>query len=306
MDKEDFISTKSGHRIWYRSVGHGSAIPLLTLHGGPGAGHDYLEPLEHLSSERPVIFYDQLGCGKSDKPEARPMWTIERFADEVDEVRAALSLDRIHLLGHSWGGWLGIEYLLRQPKGVVSVVLASTSASAPQFSAECDRLIGEMPDKMQRALREHGLTADYAHPDYQEAMMEFYKRHVCRLPEWPDCVMRTIANLEGNQVYETLNGPNEFSTIGNLRYWNRTPDLHRIKLPVLLTCGRYDELGEACARTILDRVANGRLQIFEHSAHLAHVEESKVYMECVSAFLRDAEQRSQHARRGDQSQFRPD
>jgi proline-specific peptidase len=296
MDNEGFISIKSGHRLWYKIVGQGSAIPLLTLHGGPGAGHDYLEPLEALSSERPVIFYDQLGCGRSDKPDARPMWTIERFADEVDEVRDALGLDRIHLLGHSWGGWLGIEYLLRQPRGIVSVVLASTSASTPQFSAECDRLISEMPDRMQRALRGHGLTGNYGHPDYEEAMMEFYKRHVCRLPEWPDCVLRTIANLEGNQVYETLNGPNEFSTIGNLRYWNRIPDLHRIELPVLLTCGRYDELGETCARTILDRVANGRLHVFERSAHLAHVEEPQAYMECVSAFLRDVENSSPHSR----------
>lgn len=292
MEKEGFITISGGHRLWYRIAGQGNAIPLLTLHGGPGGGHDYLEPLDALGSERPVIFYDQLGCGRSDRPDARPMWTIERFADEIDEVRAALGLERIHLLGHSWGGWLGIEYLLRRPKGIIGAVLASTSASTQQFTAECDRLIGEMPDKMQRALREHGLAGNYANPDYQEAMMEFYKRHVCRLPEWPDCVMRTVANLDGNHVYDTMNGPNEFTTIGNLRYWNRIPDLHQINLPVLLTCGRYDELGEACARTILDRIAGGRLQVFEHSAHLAHVEEPGAYMECVSAFFRDAESRT--------------
>lgn len=289
MDREGFITLKSGHRVWYRIVGQDRGIPLLTLHGGPGAGHDYLEPLEDLGSDRLVIFYDQLGCGRSDKPDARPMWTIERFADEVDEVRAALGLERIHLLGHSWGGWLAIEYLLRQPEGVDSAVLASTSASTPQFTAECERLIGEMPEKMQTALRQHGSTGNYAHPDYQEAMTEFYQRHLCRLSDWPDCVMRTVANLEGNQVYDTINGPNEFTTIGNLRYWNRTPDLQQIGLPVLLTCGRYDELGEACSRTILDGVANGRLQIFEKSAHVAHVEEPLAYVECVSAFFRDVE-----------------
>ena len=291
MAREGFITISTGHRIWYKIVGDGSGIPLLTLHGGPGAGHDYLEPLEALGSERPVIFYDQLGCGKSDKPDARPMWTIERFADEIDEVRAALGLERIHLLGQSWGGWLGIEYLLRQPAGIVSAVLASTSASIPQFTRECERLIGEMPEEMQRSLREHGLTGNYADPGYQAAMMEFYKRHLCRLPEWPDCVMRTVANLDGNQVYDTINGPNEFTTIGNLRYWNRIPDLHQIRVPVLLTCGRYDELGEVCSRTILDRIADGRLEIFEHSAHVAHAEEPDAYNNTVAAFFRAVENR---------------
>ncbi|MCB1431747.1 MAG: proline iminopeptidase-family hydrolase [Alphaproteobacteria bacterium] len=291
MAREGFITISTGHRIWYKIVGDGSGVPLLTLHGGPGAGHDYLEPLEALGNGRPVIFYDQLGCGKSDKPDARPMWTIERFADEIDEVRAALGLERIHLLGQSWGGWLGIEYLLRQPAGIVSAVLASTSASIPQFTRECERLIGEMPEEMQRALREHGLTGNYADPGYQAAMMEFYKRHLCRLPEWPDCVMRTVANLDGNQVYDTINGPNEFTTIGNLRYWNRIPDLHQIRVPVLLTCGRYDELGEVCSRTILDRIADGRLEIFEHSAHVAHAEEPDAYNNTVAAFFRAVENR---------------
>ena len=291
MSREGFITISTGHRLWYKIVGEGSGTPLLTLHGGPGAGHDYLEPLEALGNDRPVIFYDQLGCGKSDKPDARPMWTIERFADEIDEVRAALGLERIHLLGQSWGGWLGIEYLLRQPAGIVSAVLASTSASIPQFTRECERLIGEMPEEMQRALREHGLTGNYADPGYQAAMMEFYKRHLCRLPEWPGCVMRTVANLDGNQVYDTINGPNEFTTIGNLRYWNRIPDLHQIRVPVLLTCGRYDELGEVCSRTILDRIPDGRLEIFEHSAHVAHAEEPDAYNNTVAAFFSAVENR---------------
>lgn len=292
MREERYITLKSGHRLWCRIVGKGEGIPLLTLHGGPGAGHDYLEPLEALASDRPVIFYDQLGCGKSDRPDARPMWTIERFADEVDEVRAALGLDRVHILGQSWGGWLGIEYLLRQPRGLVSFVLASTSASIPEFSAVCDRLIGELPEAMQRALREHGILGHYDHPDYQAAAMEFYKRHVCRLPEWPDCVMRTVANLDGNQVYDTINGPNEFTTIGNLRYWDRTAKLHEIKTPVLLTCGRFDELGPSCAQTMLDRIPDSRLVIFEHSAHMPHVEEPDDYMKTVSEFIAEIEARS--------------
>lgn len=291
MDGGNFITLKSGHRIWYKIVGAGKAIPLLTLHGGPGAGHDYLEPLEALAAERPVIFYDQLGCGKSDKPDARALWTIERFADEIDEVRSALGLDRLHMLGQSWGGWLGVEYLLRHPPGLVSFVLASTSASIPEFTAECNRLIAEMPGAMQQALSHHGMRGDYEHPDFVAAMTEFYKRHVCRLASWPDCLMRTVANLDRNQVYDTINGPNEFTTIGNLRYWDRTDELHTIKTPVLLTCGRYDELGPSCSQTMLKRIPHSRMQVFEHSAHTAHIEEPAAYMACVSSFLREIEQR---------------
>jgi proline iminopeptidase len=135
---EGFVSVEGG-RVWYRSVGSGG-IPLLLLHGGPGAGHDYLEPLEMLAADRQVVFYDQLGCGRSDRPDNSALWRIERFVTEVAQLRRALGLSHIHLLGHSWGGWLAIEYLLSQPAGVVSVVLASTSASLPEVVTEIRRL----------------------------------------------------------------------------------------------------------------------------------------------------------------------
>jgi len=236
-----------------------------------------------------VIFYDQLGCGRSDKPDIPALWTIERFADEVDEVRRALGLGRCHLLGQSWGGWLAIEYMFRQPAGLVSAVLASTSASVPQFRAECDRLIAEMPEPHRTTLQQLGARGEFLHPDYQAAMMEFYRRHVCRLEEWPPCLMRTAANLDGNQVYNAINGPNEFTVIGNLRYWDRVADLSQIGLPVLITCGRHDELGPACARTLQDGIPDARTVIFEDSAHCAHIEEAADYLTAVRQFLAGAE-----------------
>lgn len=286
---ERTITLANGYRIWTRTVGSGPGLPLLLLHGGPGAGHDYLEPLEGLGSARSVVFYDQLGCGKSDKPDRPALWTIERFADEVDEVRAALGLGRCHILGQSWGGWLAIEYALRQPAGVASLVLASTSASVPQFRDECTRLIGEMPEPHRTALTHHGRRAEFEHPDYQAATDEFYKRHVCRLADWPACLMRTVENLHGNQVYETVNGPNEFTVIGNLRYWDRITDLPQLSLPVLITCGRYDELGPACAATLQDAIPDARTVIFEHSAHCAHIEEPERYLAAVERFLEEVD-----------------
>ena len=275
----------NGYKVWTKTVGDGLGLPLLLLHGGPGGGHDYLEPLEALSCDRPVIFYDQLGCGKSDIPENRALWTIERFADEVQEVREALGLKRCHMLGQSWGGWLGIEYMLRQPAGLQSFVLASTSASVPQFSAECDRLISELPQEHKEALQYHGARGEFEHEAYTAAEAVFYSRHLCRLEEWPDCILRTVENLHHNTVYETINGPNEFTTIGNLRYWDRTPDLEQIKIPVLITCGRHDELGPACATTLHEGISNAEMVIFEKSAHVSHIEESEAYRELISQFL---------------------
>jgi len=283
---EHWIDLASGHRLWSRRIEGGPGLPLLLLHGGPGAGHDYLEPLAALAEDRPVIFYDQLGCGRSDRPDDPALWTIGRFADEVAEVRAALGLERCHILGQSWGGWLLVEYLLRRPPGVASAVLASTSASIPLFAAECRRLIGLMAPDHQRALAEHGARGDYAHPEYLAAVAAFYDRHLCRLPDTPDCLARTIANLDGNPVYLTINGPNEFTTIGNLRDWDRTADLHLIEAPVLITCGRHDELGPACAAPMQAGLRNARTVIFEHSAHVAHLEEPELYIATVAGFLR--------------------
>ena len=280
------ITLSNGHRIWTHTVGDGPGAPLLLLHGGPGAGHDYLEPMGGLGAQRPVVFYDQLGCGKSDIPDNRALWTIERFADEVAEVRQILGLERCHILGQSWGGWLAIEYLLRQPDGVASAVLASTSASIPEFSAECARLIDELPEPHRTALIERGAAGEYEHDEYLAAEEVFYQRHLCRLAPWPDPILRSIENLHHTPVYDAINGPNEFTTIGNLRYWDRRPDLARIATPVLVTCGRHDELGPACATTLTQGIPDAREQIFEDSAHVAHLEETDAYLDCVETFLK--------------------
>lgn len=283
---ERMLELDNGYKVWTKTVGSGPGLPLLLLHGGPGAGHDYLEPLETLGSERPVIFYDQLGCGKSDQPDRNGLWTIERFADEVQDVRDQLGLDHCHVLGQSWGGWLGVEYLLRQPKGLASFVLASTSASIPEFRENCNRLIAEMPAEQRHALQYHGARGAFEHPDYVLARDMFYDRHLMRLKTTPDCVRRTDENIEGNAVYHTINGPNEFTTIGNLRYWDRTADLGQIRTPCLITCGRHDELGPTCAATLQAGIPNSEVVIFEDSSHLSHIEEPEAYAECVSEFLK--------------------
>ena len=288
-EEQGYIDVPGG-QVWYKVVGSGKSVPLLTLHGGPGGGHDYLEPLNALASERPVVFFDQLGCGKSDTPDDVSLWRIDRFVDEVTAVRDALGLDRIHLLGHSWGGWLAIEYMLGAPSGVVSLTLASTSASIPQFVYEAGKLISKLPREMAETMRRLEAEGDFENPEFEAGMMEFYKRHLCRLDPWPDPLMRCLENLDGNIVYETMNGPTEFTVIGNMKDWNRIEKLGEIVAPTLITCGRYDELTPACSRTLRQGIMNSRMHVFERSAHMAHLEETESYLQILSEFLRDFDQ----------------
>ena len=287
MQNEEGRIDVDGYKVWFRRVGEGG-VPLLLLHGGPGAGHDYLETLVGLASNRAVIFYDQLGCGRSDQPADSTLWHIERFVREIDTVRDALCLDRVHILGQSWGGWLAIEYMLGAPRGVESLVLASTSASISQFVDEAQRLIAEMPKSASETIRDHLAAGDYDHPDFEAAVEVFYKRHVCRLDVWPEPLLRTIKNLEaegGHRVYTTMNGPNEFTVIGNLRAWNRRDRLHEITVPTLITVGRYDEITPACAETMHESIPNSQIAVFEESAHCAHLEEPEAYLATVDKFL---------------------
>ena len=290
MREEEGNIDVPGGQVWYKVVGSGESVPLLTLHGGPGGGHDYLEPLNALASERPVVFFDQLGCGKSDTPDDVSLWRIDRFVDEVTAVRDALGLDRIHLLGHSWGGGLAIEYMLGAPSGVVSLTLASTSASIPQFVYEAGKLISKLPREMAETMRRLEAEGDFENPEFEAGMMEFYKRHLCRLDPWPDPIMRSLENLDGNIVYETMNGPTEFTVIGNMKDWNRIEKLGEIVAPTLITCGRYDELTPACSRTLRQGIMNSRMHVFERSAHMAHLEETESYLQILSEFLRDFDQ----------------
>jgi proline-specific peptidase len=280
---EGFVSVEGG-RVWYRSLGSGG-VPLLLLHGGPGAGHDYLEPLEALSADRQVVFYDQLGCGRSDRPDNPALWRIERFVTEVDQLRQALGLSHIHLLGHSWGGWLAIEYLLSKPAGVVSVVLASTSASLPQAIGEIQRLKAQLPHDVRDVMDRYETTGDFVSAEYQAAVMEFYKRHLCRLDPWPDCLMRSVVNLDGNQVYFTMNGPNEFTIVGNLKDWERRDRLHEVNVPTLVTVGGHDEVTLPCAQTIHHGIRGSELAVFDQSSHMAMLEETDAYIRRLVDFL---------------------
>lgn len=286
---EGFI-TFHGYKTWYRIIGEREEVgkyPLLCLHGGPGMAHDYLEPLEQIAGTgRRVIFYDQLGCGKSDHPHNPSMWTVELFVDEVGEVRKTLGLNEIHLLGQSWGGFLAQEYMLTKPSGVKSLALANSAASTRQWIAEASRLRAELPPETQQTLKKHedeGTTDD---PAYISATDVYYRRHLCRLDPWPACLNRTLEQLGRDpEVYNNMWGPTEFHCTGTLKDWDIENRIGEIETPTLILSGRHDESTPAINEVLHQGIRDSEWILFEKSSHTPHLEEMERYMEVLSDFL---------------------
>jgi proline-specific peptidase len=281
-----------GYHTWYKVVDERAAangkLPLLVLHGGPGLPHDYLEDLAQLGGRRPVVFYDQLGCGSSDHPDDPSLWVMDTFVQEVDEVRKALGLDRVHMLGHSWGGWLALEYALGQPDGLVGLVLASTCASVSAFAKEARRLKESLPPEVQEVIDRHEEQGTTDDPEYRQAAMAYTSRWMCRLDRFPEHLVRSVSTMS-QDVYRTMQGP-EWNVTGNLRCWDVTSRLGELAVPVLVTSGRYDEMTPALVDPLVTGIPGAEHVVFEQSAHLAMVEEPDRYRRIVEAFLVRAEQ----------------
>jgi proline-specific peptidase len=272
-----------GGEIAYRIVGEGSRT-LLTLHGGPGATSWYLYSLADLAHDGiRVVFYDQLGCGDSDKPDDPSLWQMGRFVEEVEAVRTALDLGQVDILGQSWGGMLAQEYALAHPEAVRTLILASTICSSPFHRTEIARLVGELPDWARGPIEHAMATGDTSGEEYAAAIEEAYHRHVCRIPYPPD--VERAFNAMAMPVYGAMWGPDEFLFTGNLSEWDVCDRIGAIEAPTLLTVGRHDELTPASSEMIQQRIAGSELAIFEDSGHLSHWEERDRYMRVVRDFL---------------------
>lgn len=280
----------TGGRVAYRIAGaRKKGVPLIVIHGGPGATHEYLEPLEALANERPVVFYDQLGCGDSDKPKNSRLWTIERYARELGELREALKLDRVHILGHSWGTMVAVDYMLTgRPRGVESLVLAAPCLSASRWCADQRAHLRRMPGNFRRIVRRAEAAGEFSSKPYQDAMTQYYKKHVCRLDPWPECVTRSFARLN-TEIYGKMWGPSEFSVRGTLKKYERASRLGRLRLPVLFTAGRHDEASPKSAAYYRSKVAGAELAILEGASHAHHLEKPNEFSRRVRAFLRGSE-----------------
>jgi proline iminopeptidase len=283
---EGYIRVPGG-RVRYVRMGDTGGVPLLVLHGGPGNTHGPLRStLGALANERPVIFYDQLGSGDSDRPHDASLWTTERFVEELACVREALRLDSVHLLGHSWGTMLAASYLIeRKPSGIRSVVFSSPCLSAVRWKADADRLIAALPEEMRRSIAFHESQGNTEAEPYQAAMKAYYGRHVCRLDPLPEVSIRSRAKAN-KDVYMTMWGASEFCPTGNLKTYDVTPRLHEISVPTLFVCGRYDEATPESTSYYRSLVPGSEVHVFERSSHVSYLEEPEAYVDVVGDFLR--------------------
>ncbi len=282
-----------GHDVWYRSVGdeHDGRLPLLILHGGPGATHRYLASLSDLAQGRRVVFYDQIGCGRSAHPADPGFYSAELFVAELDAVRAALGLREVHLLGQSWGGMLAMQYALEPRAGLASIIVADSPADMGHWLSEANRLRAALPADVQATLSAHEAAGTTSDPAYAAAVEVFYRRHVCRLDHWPPEVLETIHALETDGfVYNVMNGPSEFHVIGKLREWSILERLDRITVPTLLLSGAYDEATPAIVGSIAERIPHAEWVLFPASSHMPHVEEPLAFRCAVRGFLAGLEQ----------------
>jgi L-proline amide hydrolase len=235
--------------------------PLIALHGGPGATHGYLLSMADLGKDRKVVFYDQIGNGHSTHLPDRgeDFWTVHLFVRELRNLVTKPGIGAHHVLGQSWGGFLAQEYALTRPDGLTSLLLADTAASFPEFLAEANRLRALLPPDVEQTLRGHEEAGTTDDPEYRDACDIFYRRHVCRLADWPADVVKSFKDIDADPtVYHTMNGPSEFHVIGSIRDWQAADRLPEISVPVLLVSGRHDEVGPIPADAA-DRAAGRRV-----------------------------------------------
>jgi proline iminopeptidase len=285
MVVEGFLDGRFG-LIWYAVHGSSSpGIPLLVLHGGPGVPHDYLEPLAALCDERPVVFYDQFGCGNSDRSSHPASRTLRYFTEELEQVRAGLGLGRVHLLGQSWGCMLAAEYLLsRRPEGVAGMVFSGPCLSAPRFVADLRGYLADMPDELRSVIERCEAAGEFDTPAYEEAVNVFYRKHVCRLDPWPDCLLRSLDKM-GLEVYHGMWGPSEFTMTGTLKDFDCTERLGEITAPTLFTCGRFDEAAPETTAYYQNKLPGSEMVIIEDASHEHHLEKPVEFLTVVREFL---------------------
>jgi proline iminopeptidase len=274
-----------GGTVAYRVVGADEGIPLLVLHGGPGLDSRYLDVLSALAESRPVVFYDQLGSGQSDHPVDPSLWTVNRFVEELETVRAALGLGECHLFGHSWGGIVAAETAASGRSPVRSMAICNTPFSVPRYVSAIEHFRADLPSNVLAVLQRHEATGRTGTPEYSEAVKVYLERHFCRVSPWPRVVQDVMADI-GMQVYLALWGATPFSATGTLQTYDALSRLSAITVPTLLCTGRFCPATPDDTAEYARRIPNATHVVFEHSSHTPMIEEPETFLAVVDTFLR--------------------
>jgi proline iminopeptidase len=287
------IPLKSGHKVWTKRIGNNPDMKVLLLHGGPALTHEYMECFESFFPQAGIEFYhyDQLGSHYSDKPENDSLWTIDRFVDEVEEVRQELGLnkDNFYILGNSWGGILGMEYALKYQQHMKGLLVSHMTADFDRYEAYNAKLRSKMRKSLTDSLDFYEQKEDYHNQEYLDLVFnEYYTKHICRFaPEdWPEPVLRSFGHIN-QHVYEYMQGPSEFVPGGILKHWSVWDDLKTLSVPTLMIGSKYDTMNPDEMKEMATLVQNGRSLHCENGSHLAMWDEQDFFMEGVIDFIKD-------------------
>jgi proline iminopeptidase len=289
------VSTPVGtFNVWTKRFGNNPRIKVLLLHGGPAAGHEYMECFESFFPKEDFEFYeyDQLGSSYSDQPKDSSLWTIDHFVEEVEQVRKALGMnkDNFYILGNSWGGMLGMEYALKYQDNLKGLIISNMMASCTDYGRYADQVLAKQMDpKVLDTIRQIEAKGDFNNPKYFELLMpNFYKQHLCRLNVWPDAVNRSFKHTN-NEIYTMMQGPSEFGIGGRLKNWDRKADLPKIKVPTLTIGAKFDTMDPEHMKWMSTQVQKGRYLYCPNGSHLSMWDDQKIYMDGVIQFIKDVD-----------------
>jgi len=289
------IKTPKGEfKVWTKRFGNNPRIKLLLLHGGPGFTHEYFEALEgYLPAEGiEFIYYDQLGSAFSDQPKDKDLWTTERFVEEVEQVRVTLGLNKenFYLMGHSWGGILAVEYALKYGAHLKGLIISNMMMSIPDYNRYAEDVLAKgMDPAVVKEVKELEAKGQYESPRYMELLIpNFYAKHLCRLPEWPDAFNRAAARAN-KDIYVLMQGPSEFGASGRLEKWDRKADLPRLAMPTLVIAGTHDTMDPAHMKWVSTQVKHGSYLLCPKGSHMSMWDDQATYNQGLIRFLKETD-----------------
>lgn len=289
------IETPKGKfNVWTKQFGNNSKIRVLLLHGGPAATHEYFECFESFFPAEGIefIYYDQLGSAYADQPSDTSLWNVERFVEEVEQVRKALGLNRnnFYLLGHSWGGILATEYALKYQDNLKALIISNMMSSCPDYDRYAENVLSKQMDpKVLAEIKALEAKGDFQNPRYMDLLTEhFYTKHICRIPaaEWPDPVNRGFKHIN-QQIYVMMQGPSEFGISGKLENWDRKTDLPKITVPTLVVGSEFDTMDPEHMKWMSTQVKYGSYLFCPNGSHMSMWDDQKTYMEGLIKFVKE-------------------
>ncbi|WP_420828560.1 proline iminopeptidase-family hydrolase [Fulvivirga sedimenti] len=282
--------------VWTKRTGNNENIKLLFLHGGPGATHEYFECADNFLPSEGIeyYYYDQLGSAYSDEPSDTSLWNIDRFVDEVEQVRIALGLDKsnFYILGHSWGGMLAIEYALKYQQNIKGLIISNMMSSIPEYNQYAQEVLGpQLPKDVLDEIKAFEAAKDYGNERYLELITTYYyPEHVLRMPleDYPDPVNRGLGNINP-EIYVSMQGPSEFgiSEEAKLRNWSRKDDLSRITVPTLVISGEYDTMDPRHMEWMSKQFPDGEYLYCPNGSHMSMYDDQQTYFTGLIRFLKN-------------------